>query len=219
MVAAYYRERGWTADGRVPESVRHGAGPGRVGRFPRGGDVTCQAPFRRGGIVLCGGRSSRMGRPKAWLPFGGRKSSSNGPSASCGRSSTRRRRRGARIRTFRRSPTRSLIARDDQPYLGPLNGLGDRDSPPSTAGRTSRTSPPATCRSYRPALSDELWTSLGEADVCLPEIGGFHIPWRPPTGPRSAGRARTVGCRPTATGVPRRTVADSRSRPQPTYGR
>ena len=22
------------------------------------------------GIVLCGGRSSRMGRPKAWLPFG-----------------------------------------------------------------------------------------------------------------------------------------------------
>lgn len=25
-----------------------------------------------GGIVLCGGRSSRMGRPKAWLPFGPR---------------------------------------------------------------------------------------------------------------------------------------------------
>src|SRR5262249_61922136 len=24
-----------------------------------------------GGIVLCGGRSSRMGRPKAWLPFDG----------------------------------------------------------------------------------------------------------------------------------------------------
>ena len=26
--------------------------------------------LRMGGIVLCGGRSSRMGRPKAWLPFG-----------------------------------------------------------------------------------------------------------------------------------------------------
>ena len=26
--------------------------------------------MRAAGIVLCGGRSSRMGRPKAWLPFG-----------------------------------------------------------------------------------------------------------------------------------------------------
>src|SRR5437762_14093347 len=24
-----------------------------------------------GGVILCGGQSSRMGRPKAWLPFGG----------------------------------------------------------------------------------------------------------------------------------------------------
>src|SRR5437016_10535210 len=24
-----------------------------------------------GGVILCGGESKRMGRPKAWLPFGG----------------------------------------------------------------------------------------------------------------------------------------------------
>src|SRR2546423_5298546 len=27
--------------------------------------------MRAGGIVLCGGQSSRMGRPKAWLPMAG----------------------------------------------------------------------------------------------------------------------------------------------------
>ena len=29
-----------------------------------------EGPMRTGGIILCGGRSSRMGQPKAWLPFG-----------------------------------------------------------------------------------------------------------------------------------------------------
>src|SRR5437763_13722434 len=26
---------------------------------------------RTAGVVVCGGQASRMGRPKAWLPFGG----------------------------------------------------------------------------------------------------------------------------------------------------
>jgi molybdenum cofactor guanylyltransferase len=33
-------------------------------------DTGGQSVARVGGIVLCGGRSSRMGRPKAWLPVG-----------------------------------------------------------------------------------------------------------------------------------------------------
>jgi molybdopterin-guanine dinucleotide biosynthesis protein A len=33
---------------------------------------TARPAVRFGGIVLAGGRSSRMGRPKAWLPVGGR---------------------------------------------------------------------------------------------------------------------------------------------------
>lgn len=35
------------------------------------GHIKGQAVTRFGGVVLCGGRSSRMGRPKAWLPVGG----------------------------------------------------------------------------------------------------------------------------------------------------
>src|SRR5205809_6187475 len=35
------------------------------------GDLSYQEAYMRvGGIVLCGGQSKRMGRPKAWLPFG-----------------------------------------------------------------------------------------------------------------------------------------------------
>jgi molybdenum cofactor guanylyltransferase len=33
-------------------------------------DKSSAADIRLGGIVVCGGLSSRMGRPKAWLPFG-----------------------------------------------------------------------------------------------------------------------------------------------------
>src|SRR6476660_6877923 len=75
-----------------------------------------------GAVVLCGGQSSRMGRPKAWLPFG--------PEVLLQRI----------VRILREvvepvvvvtSPEQELpalpelvvIARDDRPYLGPLNGL------------------------------------------------------------------------------------------------
>src|SRR5262245_60341239 len=42
------------------------AGRSRQARTEVGHTVT-----RVAGVVLCGGQSSRMGRPKAWLPFGG----------------------------------------------------------------------------------------------------------------------------------------------------
>src|SRR5688572_11337638 len=75
-----------------------------------------------GGIVLCGGRSSRMGRPKAWLPFG----------------SETLLQRTVRVlgdvadpvvvvaapgQDLPNLPPSVLVARDDREYLGPLNGL------------------------------------------------------------------------------------------------
>src|SRR5215213_4616179 len=75
-----------------------------------------------GGIVLCGGRSSRMGRQKAWLPFGDEVLLQRV------------------VRVLREVvepvvvvaapdqdlpplPAGVLVARDDREYLGPLNGL------------------------------------------------------------------------------------------------
>src|SRR5437660_11396236 len=42
-----------------------------AGRQPRAGGKTIMNSQTAAGIVLCGGQSSRMGRPKAWLPFAG----------------------------------------------------------------------------------------------------------------------------------------------------
>lgn len=37
---------------------------------PEKNDASASQPTKVGGVVLCGGKSSRMGQPKAWLPFG-----------------------------------------------------------------------------------------------------------------------------------------------------
>ncbi|WP_433932513.1 molybdenum cofactor guanylyltransferase [Sorangium cellulosum] len=53
--------------GRLSTALGGPGAPGALGGERR---ATDRAPGLAG-VVLCGGRSSRMGRPKAWLPFGG----------------------------------------------------------------------------------------------------------------------------------------------------
>src|SRR5262245_29573929 len=74
------------------------------------------------GIVLCGGRSSRMGRSKAWLPFGGEVllqrtvrmlSEVVDPVVVVAAP-------GQELPSLPESVT---VARDQEAYLGPLNGL------------------------------------------------------------------------------------------------
>src|SRR5262245_46114604 len=49
-----------------------GGNPGRmIAGVGRGRQGKGAVMLRVGGVVLCGGQSSRMGRPKAWLPIGG----------------------------------------------------------------------------------------------------------------------------------------------------
>ena len=127
-----------------------------------------------GGIVLCGGRSSRMGRPKAWLPFGDEVLL----------------RRTVRIlsevvdpvvvvaapdQELPPLPPSVLVARDDREYLGPLNGLGIGLG--TLAGRAEVAYLSACDVPFlRPAFVRRIIDRLGDVDICLPEVGGFKHP-------------------------------------------
>ncbi len=77
---------------------------------------------RTTGIVLCGGRSTRMGRPKAWLPWFGRTMVEHvveqlHPAVDEVVVVT--------SETLELPPLRARIVRDREPALGPLAGLRD----------------------------------------------------------------------------------------------
>jgi molybdopterin-guanine dinucleotide biosynthesis protein A len=127
-----------------------------------------------GGIVLCGGQSSRMGRPKAWLPFGGELML---PRV---------------VRLLREAvepvvvvaapgqdvpplPPEVAVVRDEEQGRGPLQGLaaglhalrGKVD-----AAYLSSCDVPF----LKPAFVRRLVELLGDADVCVPRAGGYHHP-------------------------------------------
>lgn len=129
---------------------------------------------RTGGIVLCGGRSSRMGRPKAWLPFGDEVLLQRV------------------VRTLLdvvepvvvvAAPGQDLpvlpagvaVARDEREYLGPLNGLAagleELEGLADIAYLSSCDVP-----FLRPGFVRRVVERLGDADVCLPEVGGYKHP-------------------------------------------
>src|SRR5262245_34647983 len=129
---------------------------------------------RAGGIVLCGGRSSRMGRSKAWLPFG--------DDVLLQRV----------VRTLRgvvepvvvvAAPDQQLpvlpadvaVAHDDREYLGPLNGLAtglEALAASADVAYLSSCDVPFLC----PGFVRRVVERLGDADICLPEIGGYKHP-------------------------------------------
>jgi molybdopterin-guanine dinucleotide biosynthesis protein A len=129
---------------------------------------------RVAGIVLCGGRSSRMGRPKAWLPFGGEALLQ----------------RAVRIlqqvvdpvvvvaapgQDLPALPSSVLVAHDDRQYLGPLNGLA---TGLSALGSQADAAYLSSCDVpfLRPEFVRQVVERLGPADIAIPEVGGFKHP-------------------------------------------
>jgi molybdenum cofactor guanylyltransferase len=130
--------------------------------------------MRAGGVVLCGGRSSRMGRSKALLPFGGETLLQRV------------------VRILREvvdpvvvvaAPGQDLpplpdgvhIARDDREFLGPLNGLAaglDALAGLTDVAYVSACDVPFLSGAFARRVLDR----MGGVDVAMPDVGGFKHP-------------------------------------------
>jgi molybdopterin-guanine dinucleotide biosynthesis protein A len=131
-------------------------------------------PMTSGGIVLCGGRSTRMGAPKATLPFG--------PEAMLQRVV---RLLGtvvspivvvaARSQSLPDLPRDIAVTRDEHDERGPLEGLraGLKVLPPSVdiAYVTSCDVPLLV-----PAFVERMIELLGDHDIAVMEVDGFPHP-------------------------------------------
>ena len=130
--------------------------------------------IRPAAIVLCGGQSSRMGRPKAWLPFGPEVllqrvvrlvGSATGPVVVV----------AAPDQELPDLPAEVAIVRDPVAHLGPLQGIasGLEALPPSVelAFATATDVP-----FFRPEWLGRLVELIGEHDLAMPYVDGFHHP-------------------------------------------
>lgn len=127
-----------------------------------------------GGIVLCGGKSSRMGQPKAWLPFGNEVllqrvvrllSEVVSPIVVV----------AAPGQQLPLLPPEVLIARDQREALGPVGGMAAGFAllrGRVTAAYVSACDVPL----LKPDLVRLICEELGDADVAIPVDGAFPQP-------------------------------------------
>lgn len=130
-----------------------------------------------GAVILCGGESRRMGRPKAWLPFGGvpllvhaieQLRAAIGPQAPIAVVA-------APGQDLPALPVGVIVARDPIPGRGPLQGLavGFRALP----GWVDLAYACGTDAPFlRPGWIALLAQRIGEADIAIPEAEGFLHP-------------------------------------------
>lgn len=127
-----------------------------------------------GGIVLCGGQSKRMGRPKAWLPFAGEimlarvvrlLGEACNPIVVVAAP-------GQEVPPL---PATVCVVRDEERGRGPLQGLaaglGALQGFAEAAYLSSCDVP-----FLRPAFVRRLIDLLGDHAVCVPHVGDFHHP-------------------------------------------
>lgn len=129
-----------------------------------------------GAIIVCGGKSRRMGRPKAWLPFGSETllqrvvrlvslGLDEGPIAVV----------AAEGQELPELGPEMIVARDTQPGLGPLAAIveGLRALPGGVRfAYVTGTDVPF----LAPRWIGRLVELIGEADIAMPDVDGFDHP-------------------------------------------
>src|SRR5438876_4827833 len=125
-----------------------------------------------GGIVLCGGQSKRMGRPKAWLPFAGELMLQR---------VVRLLRQAVSPLVVVAAPEQEVpplaaeiqIVRDEEKGRGPLQGLAAGlealDGQAEAAYLSSCDVP-----FLQPGFVRRLIELLGDHAICVPHVDGFH---------------------------------------------
>jgi molybdopterin-guanine dinucleotide biosynthesis protein A len=132
------------------------------------------APLSVGGVVLCGGQSKRMGRPKAWLPIAGELMLPRVV-----------RLLGTVVRPIvvvaaqdqhtPPLPPEVLLMRDEEKGRGPLQGLAaglTAMQGKAEAAYVSSCDVPF----LQPAFVQRLIELLGEQQICVPRVGDYHHP-------------------------------------------
>jgi molybdenum cofactor guanylyltransferase len=127
-----------------------------------------------GGIILCGGQSKRMGKPKAWLPIGGKimlprvvglLGEAVSPIVVV----------AAQEQNLPPLPSEVKIVRDEEQGRGPLQGLAAGlaafESCVDAAYASSCDAP-----FLRPAFVRRMIELLGDRQICVPLVGAYHHP-------------------------------------------
>ncbi len=130
--------------------------------------------IRIGGVVLCGGQSSRMGRPKAWLSFG-KELMLPRVVRLLGEAAAPVVVVAAADQEVPLLPREIGIVRDPQPSRGPLQGL--TAGLEALRGRADAAYVSSCDAPFlRPAFVRHLVELLGDFAICVPEVGGYRHP-------------------------------------------
>lgn len=127
-----------------------------------------------GGIVVCGGQSKRMGRPKAWLPFAGEFMLPRvlrllgevvGPLVVV----------AAPEQGLPPLPPGVDVVRDEEKGRGPLQGLAAGLK--ALQGRADAAFASSCDVPFlQPAFVRRMVALLGERQICVPHVAGYHHP-------------------------------------------